>query len=300
MVDISVNPHLFTGSQPPDCTQPQPPRPRATPWPRMLLTTIHTARSWQFREVMIRSRQRNQRGTRDGIEAFERFTPWPSSEEAYLAESLCCGWASGGWQFTGLRNKRTLLFPGWWSYPRAYVRGGWSSPRSQTGSKRSQPDPNRSQPGPGPNRRLPTSKTLTRTILRGFARRRSWKSGALVRPHILRFRYWPFRAAALFWTNFQRSRALSNIALKMRGSSIPCLLTRRMLPSRMNITTSRYKSRRRDYRHARTPAITISRSSTISLPSRPGESVFTNSSRFWTQPTMSRIASWQINWRVWS
>ena len=126
----------------------------------------------------------------------------------------------------------------------------------------------RTEPFTARTRTEPTasdSKTLIKTILRGFARRRSWKSGALVRTHILRFRYWPFRAVALLWMNFQRSRALSNIALRMRGRSIPCLLTRRMQPSRMNITTSRYKSRGLDYLHARTPAITISRFSTISL-----------------------------------
>ena len=46
--------------------------------------------------------------------------------------------------------------------------------------------------------------------------------------------------------------------------------------SRTNITTSGYKSERLDSLHARTPAITISRFSTISLAFLPGESVFTN------------------------
>src|ERR1700760_4933867 len=135
MVGISVNPHPFTGSQHPDYTRRQPPRPTATPWPRMLLTTMHSAQSGQFREVMIRSWRRNQypdgyasvanhRATHGGFEACERFTPSPSSVDAYLAESFCCGWASGGCPFMGEKNTRTLLFPGWWSSPRACVRRG--------------------------------------------------------------------------------------------------------------------------------------------------------------------------------
>ncbi len=119
-------------------------------------------------------------------------------------------------------------------------------------------------------------KYTTRIIWRGSARRRTWTSRAWIRTHIFRFRYWQFRAVALFWTNCQTSRALSNIALRTRVFFIRCLLTRRLQLSRTNITTSRYKSESLDYLHARKPAITISRFSTISLACLPGESAFTN------------------------
>src|ERR1700733_12935782 len=238
----------------------------------MLLTTAHPARSGWFREIVIRSRQPNQRGTRGGTEPGERFTPSPSSGEASLAESFWCGWASGGRALAGCGKTGTLLFPHWWSFPRAYVRRGWSFPRSQ----------------PGRNRRLSASRTSTRIIWRGFARRRNWKSRhkrqACLRTYILRFRYWPFRAVALSWTQCQTSRALSNIALRTRACFIPSPLTRRMQLSRTSITASKDQPERLDYLHARTPAITISRFSTISLASLPGESVFTNWSRSWTQP----------------
>jgi hypothetical protein len=55
---------------------------------------------------------------------------------------------------------------------------------------------------------------------------------------------------------------------------------RRLQLSRTNITTSRYKSERLDYLHTRTPAITISRFSTINLASLPGRSAYTNWNRF--------------------
>ena len=48
-----------------------------------------------------------------------------------------------------------------------------------------------------------------------------------------------------------------------------CPLIRRMQLSRTSITTSKCRSERLDYQHARTPAITISRFSTISLASLP-------------------------------
>ena len=103
----------------------------------------------------------------------------------------------------------------------------------------------------------------------------------MVRTYILRFRYWPFRAVALSWINFRTSRALSNIALRTRACFIPFPLTLRMQPSRTNITTSKYKSKRLDYLLARTPAITISRSFTISPPFARNESLFRNWGRSW-------------------
>ena len=177
---------------------------------------------------------------------------------------------------------RPLLFLGWWSFPRAYVRRGSSSPRSQ----------------PGPNRSLSDFRDTYKDYLAGVR-----TPSDLEEPDF--DPYWHFalpvlaiQSGGLVLDAFTDiSRAIEHCVEDARAfytlSFDPPYAAQ---PDEYH--DLQYKSKCLDYLHARTPAITISRFSTISLRFPTKRVTVHELEQMLDTATLSTTASWQSNWRV--